>query len=270
MKKITINFLIITALFTAAFTSCKSRGSGNVKLIESMTSKTPDGVFTVKFEYDDENRIVKTLNHFDGRILYTETITYNCDGSVKIVNDNIDDEKIVETHFIKNANTITVQSSDISYGTDAITVNKDGYILKRERSYGSGEDGSWSEIINWQYQTGNFTKLTTAFHSISTSDRFPTQEFKYDNKKSPLYHCKTPKWLLAFYNIGLNNNIVERRYYDNINEDWSETYTYEYDSDGFPIRQTMKLKDGAKSEYMLLPEKITIYAYRSKTAEQTL
>ena len=39
MKRVTLNYLIIAALIcSAAFTSCKGKGSGDVKLLESMTS----------------------------------------------------------------------------------------------------------------------------------------------------------------------------------------------------------------------------------------
>jgi len=51
MKKIILNYLIIVTLVcSAAFTSCISKGSDAVKLLEIMTKESPDYVFTTMLE----------------------------------------------------------------------------------------------------------------------------------------------------------------------------------------------------------------------------
>jgi hypothetical protein len=207
------------------------------RLLESMTIEST----TYKFEYDDKDHIIK-FSYGNEKPIATSKFIYSTDGSVKITGTlyyHGEDNYSVE--FVRNGNTIAVKSMEL----DTIKVNKDGYIDKSERTRaneGEGDGDPWART--YQYLGNNLIKLTSATEII---------EFKYDNKKSPFYHGNTPKWLLQYlfmlhWEYGLNNNIVEIDYGDG----YKRTYEYEYDSEGFPTKQTMG-------------STITVFTYRSTT-----
>jgi YD repeat-containing protein len=72
-----------------------------------------------------------------------------------------------------------------------------------------------------------------------------TYTFRYDNKTSPIRHCKTAQWVLwlSSWNIlddvsvGLHNNITES------DRGTKTNYTYEYDKSGYPSESTAKTGD---------------------------
>jgi hypothetical protein len=195
--------------------------NSHAKLLEKIINENG----TIKFEYDDQIRIIKKLYYNnDGEHFNTETFTYNSDGSIKIR----------ETNYSISGNTITtdITIDDRNDRTTNITINKDGYIVKEE-SAGETEGDSWGEIKTYQYQNGNLYKYHREATFSYDVDSF-TVEYKYDNKKSPFYYCKSPKWFLQLLpegDLGFNNNIVKQ---DEI------TYAYEYDSDEFPTKVTIK------------------------------
>jgi len=240
MKKVILNYLIIAALIcSVAFTSCNSKRSGNVKLLESMTTETPEYVYTTMFEYDTENRIVKKSDYLGkGKALVGLTsVIYNSDGSVKIVNECYrDDCTNYGAHFVKNGNTITVNYSyegiDIYEVPQTITINNDGYITRRETIFNEYA----YRVQTFKYRNGN---LIAEYDEWSEGqESVDATEYKYDKKKSPFSDGKTPKWLMQILfhdGIGLNNNVIERK--NNKDNDFILTYMYEYDSDGFPTKQ---------------------------------
>ena len=252
MKKVFLNCLIIAAiaLMAVAVTSCKRKGSadvkslktsGEVKLLESIIDN--DGSAT-KFEYDAQNRIVKLLNEYNE----TYTLTYSGNDLVKIErtpNDN-DGEK----YFDIKGNTITIEGR--GWG-DTLTVNKDGYIGKW-----TGADHQDRSEIAFQYQHGNVTKRTTVNINDEHDERFElTSEYKYDDKRSPFYNNKTPKWFLQWYFIyrlefGLNNNVTERYTDSSSTNKTYASYIYEYDNDGLPTKQTTTETelDSSKTTYV--------------------
>ncbi|MDR3013479.1 MAG: hypothetical protein LBU70_09785 [Chitinispirillales bacterium] len=231
-KMCNIAALALTATIILCLTGCGGReqqaatSSGAVKLLESIIRGE---MSKVRFEYDDRNRIVK-MRYYEGVGFHTHTatITYSDDGSVKIA----DDVPFLAASFVRDGNTITVGSN--VYPHETITVNRHGYIVKSERS-GSG----WSDIRTYDYQRDNLTKLTT--NRVSDIEEFFVVEYEYDNKKSPFFHCNTPKWLLQFLfsdpsnNFGLNNNIVEAKSSNGL----LQQYVFEYDSEEFPTKRTL-------------------------------
>jgi hypothetical protein len=254
MRKVVLKYLVFAAfaLTAATFTSCKSRGSSDVTLLESITWEydwMPGSM--AKFEYDDKNRIVNIISYDDGGYYgSSQTITYSKDGSVKLA----DDVPYWEVNFVRKRNTITV-SCNINAETndvlpETLTVNKEGFIVKSERA-GSG-GGGWHEIKTWQYREDNLIKLTTATRWVSDTDTHSVIEFTYDEKKSPFLNCNTPRWLLQFlyhaHGLGMGrNNIIDG-------------YDFEYDSDGFPTRRT----DYTSDEHGVYTNIVT-FTYRGET-----
>jgi len=78
--------------------------------------------------------------------------------------------------------------------------------------------------------------------------------YTYDGMKSPLYHCKTPKWFLGllilegyFFPISLKNNPTQE-----ISVEGAVAYksdiVYKYDDDGYPITATVKTTAMGRTE----------------------
>jgi uncharacterized protein (TIGR02145 family) len=205
-----------------------------VKLLASMTIKNSSESTTYKFEYDDKDRIIKFLYGRE-KPIETSTFTYNINGSVKMEGMlYYHDETPFKREFVRSGNKIAVIDN---LELDTITVNKDGYIDKSERTRdneGEGDGDPW--VRTYKYLGNNLVKLTITGHSSETS----VVEYKYDNKKSPFYHGNTPKWVLQhlfflhWNDYGLDNNVIEIDY----SGDSKSIYEYEYDSDGFPIKRT--------------------------------
>lgn len=227
-KQTGIAIIAIIALF---FTAC-SKDSGEVKLLESIVNY--DGKETI-FAYDENNRIVKIFPHFEDSVI---TLTYsgnNIAGITRILNTNESGVDFRRMEFRITENDLFVRSNDNEYN---LIVSDDGYLI------GSTSE-EYVEDSFYQYQDGNLTGRS----SFSLTDYgFGLEEFQfgigysYDDKKSPLHYCNTPKWFLTWYlltnfSLGLVNNITSEFSMD------SNSYTYEYDSDGFPISRTMGYPD---------------------------
>jgi len=200
----------------AAEASCGKGGGGGVKLPECIITKW--GV--QKFEYDEQNRIVKIVGTYD-----TNTITY-ADNLVTV-----------------NTRKYVINGKTITEGGDALTIDKDGYIVnERERKY--------------KYKNGNLIQIEYKNNDDTLFDKFD----EYDNKKSPFSNSNTPKWLL--YRLSLpfsTNNVLKSSdpYEMMPDADRMYNYEYEYDSDGFPIKKTEQWYFEDREEIT-----ITLYTYR--------
>jgi len=230
-----LNYLFITAFaLSAVFTSCKKdddkngNGNGNgtseVQLVKTITYYG----YSIDFEYDDQNRIATSSYYMNGTLDGMATFVYNGDDLVKYVTG------ISVFDFSRNGNkityTVTVEQEVVRSAT--IELNSDGYPIIH--------DGH-----PYQYQDGN---LTTRY------DGYSNMIFEYDNKKSPFYDCKTPKWFLVCvpffegYITPIKNNMTK------ITETRGETTTeyectYEYNGAGFATKMYMDDKEHAKFTY---------------------
>ena len=253
MSKIVLNSLSIVALalIVAAFTSCtsKKKASDNVNKVKLLESIINADDKTVKLEYDAQNRISKKSGYDNGKLSFTETFAYGKNGSVKSVRTYYYDVKSrFEVEFVRNGNMITVPENEQDVAD--YHVNDDGYLMKEVREVWEG---------TYHYQGGNVTKITGFWKDwINDTTEDVVMEYKYDDKKSPFFNDKTPKWLIKFLfsDYGLTNNIIEHNHSAGL----LYTYKYEYDSDGFPTKQTAlkkyKGKDDGRSE--------TQFIYRSE------
>jgi hypothetical protein len=248
MNKTKLTLLTAICIATAfTFLACEEKGEGagsEAKLLESIIY---DDGSSHKFEYDAQNRISKIYYYNDG-MQSTETLTYSGTDLVKLERGGqIYASDAVVVNFARKGNAITFRDSDEAGSDPKIMVlDKDGYIMIIE-------SGPLKETF--QYKDGNLIKSTYSLGATTVT------EFKNDNKKSPFFHCNTPKWFLQYhfrYSFGFSNNITEKRS-DGINAE-VETRKYEYDSDGFPIKTT------TRNPHLSDKDMITYFKYRSGTS----
>jgi len=214
--------LIAVFAISAVFTSCKpdddDNGNTDVQLVKTVIS----GDYHMSFEYDDKNRIT-VVNVGDKTISRTYVqLMYSGNDLVKfILNGSYGENDEYVADFLKDGNIITLLGQD-GY-TTTFELNSDGYLV----NYGG---------TTWQYLNGNMVSVFSADWSWA---------YKYDNQKSPFYHCKTPKWFLVFFNslivdgafpffYSIKNNFTEA--YRNEYEHTREEYTYEYDNNSFATK----------------------------------
>jgi len=232
-------------------------GNGGIKLLETITWNWGDDEdsFVTKFEYDDQNRIIKISDYLED---FIKTLTYG-DDWIKVTWTWVTYDEYSEVVLTKTGNnTITLSSNDDDY-SETLTIDNDGYLSKWVSL--AFEEGSYSsQEVTFQYQNGNLIKMTNIYIWGGIKGREDVFEFKYDDKKSPFYHCKTPKWFMQFwfffddiFGIGFKNNIIEEiRFGGEIgfgNFSFSIEYIYEYDSDGFPTKQTVTHKRDGEEDY---------------------
>jgi hypothetical protein len=236
MKKVIFNYAIIAALaLSAVCTSCKKddnkngNGNGNepekvqlVKTIAWYDMDSGEPYHYHEFKYDEKNRLTTiTWYYMDETLFNTTSFTYSGDDLVKYI-DNPDGPCIMD--FSKNGNKIAVTMTESGKTRNStIELDSDGYPIVWEFE---------NETMIYQYLDGNLIHWG--------SESF----FKHDNKKSPLYHCKSPIWYRAplglttgyySYYVGFKNNIIEIN--DGTGEPNNKTvFTYEYDENGFPTK----------------------------------
>jgi hypothetical protein len=193
------------AKLKAAAPPAVASGKSGVKLLESMGG--------MKFEYDNQNRIVKIHKAAFG-CTGTETLNYSGDNLVK---STCSTAKEHNADYSRRGNVISLENSNGS--VYEFTLNKDGYITNI--SHENGND-------TYHYQNGNAVKIINHESIPDGESSEYASEYKYDNKKSPFMNCKTPKWFL------------QHRFndYANANNVTAKADKYEYDSDGFPTKRT--------------------------------
>jgi len=181
----------------------------------------------IKFEYDNQNRIAKHFVYgFTGEysVSYVEIFNYNAAGDLTEVKVEytLNPEENYNITISKTGNKI----SFINWYHQQVEfeLNEQGLPIKQTSK---GDDWIVTTIFIWQ--NGNIIKADTEEGSI----------LSYDDKKSPFYHCKTPKWALLywfeFYFCGENNVKTQTATWDN---SITTTYNYTYNADGFPATRT--------------------------------
>jgi len=242
MNKQIFIYLTVAAITVAAtFTSCNKDDYDKVKLLETVTY--PYGEY-YKYEYDSQNRITKWSRYnSSGELIQTSTLTYSGNDLVQAVyNSNV----IFE--YTKSGNKITsTYSGDDSQTWD---LNSEGQLVK----YVAKIVGN-SQVIEYLYQNGNIVKRNYVY-TYAEGGTFETiTEYKYDNKKSPMYSCTTPQWYLisSFMDMNSTNNMIEQKWTP-ASATGTDLYEYEYDSDGYPTKRTKTINNGSKE--------VTEYVYK--------
>ena len=268
MVKVRLNFRKVAAIaaylvITLLFASCKKDDNGTVFLLKEIQF-SDDRRYV--FEYDNQNRITKRTEYI-ANVRHTDNIF-----NYHVAEDLI--EMIMENHqnsqlngkitFYKNGNKITY---DVYNGHREIELNTQGLPEKLTIDYQGGAGagfGEWrtaSAIFTWQ--NGNLTKEEWEEDAREYGEEgslFSIINRTYDDKKSPFYHCKTPKWLIReviFDHYNENNIKTETvEYIPPIFAYLAPTYEYSYNDDGFPV--TNKISFG---EY---PDLIYTETYKYK------
>jgi len=217
-----------------------------VKLVATMYDSY--GMNTYLFEYDSQNRITK-ITILDSKSKYT--LTYSGENLTKVnyegvnilmridENQNIitwEEEFNDELVYVKNGNTITGPDFREN-GNAIISLNNDGLMTKfvlEEYDY----------EYTFKYQGGNVTEMT----SEGTGKDEITKITKYDNNKSPFYHCKTPKWFFwLFFRhwefLCQNNPTEANGTFTSDGYKYDYQFNYEYDSDAYVTRRYREYDD---------------------------
>jgi uncharacterized protein (TIGR02145 family) len=217
----------------------KASDGGDGKLLQCIADENGDCI--TKFEYDKQNRITIMYNGADvTRIIYTDNFI------------TAGDKK-----FALKGNTVTA-------GKDTLTIDKNGYIVRRKDGGGEGCSDSDADIrvpylAEYQYKDGNLTTISDNGGDCEILVGSRT-EYEYHNRKSPFSDCKTPKWLLQcllnpYY--ASKNNIKTIDY--GADSFMIIVHKYEYDGDGFPTKRTEECGEGSLS---CDPGSPTRYIYR--------
>ena len=238
MKRVVFNFLVIVAMsLSAVLVSCSN---GKVHLLESITYS--DGRFE-KYEYDNENRIAKITQYdMEGNLTFLKTFSYDGNELVKeVVTIGINHVFGASSEYFRNGNKIVVKTNDSAddITTTTIDLDNDGFPTKVESMRNLS-----SYLGIYEIHDGNLTK-----HSYKSTVEVAElllegiSDYKYDNKKSPLYNCKTPKWWWIYSCVSTQNNEIEVIDVSNMGEKRVEN-RYEYDKAGYPTKCTTKDSDG--------------------------
>ena len=247
MKRLILNYLILLSLIVfVVLTSCKKNDDDSkVQLLETITYSKGN---VVKYEYDHQNRISKIYTYIDENLLSTTTVVYSGKDLITLIHEeNNNPENNFTGKHIKNGNTITSYKNEELAST--MYLNNDGYPIRNEGMV--EEEGEMvSYVYAFQYQDGNMTKMNNTM-SLNGVETVSSTEYKYDNKKSPFYNCKSPKWLTgnpigSLY--GRQNNVIEQT--SSFFKVKIE-YDYKYDDAEYPTKCTMiyKIEAFESNEY---------------------
>ena len=201
-------------LFSTVFTSCKKE-SDDVLLLDRITFDTPSGIIKYKFEYDSHGRL--TLFNFQinaSQYFAMTSIGYHESGEIS----NLNGRKVERTGDV-----ITVSSGNTSAYTYSLSSDQ-----LEITTHSTGATSTFRYDGN-----GNITEI---FYSSLSYHLYCE---KYDGKKSPFYSCATPAWVFAElfpgYGFGTVNNPCSLT-----GDDTSISYTYEYNSAGYPTKRKSK------------------------------
>lgn len=227
--------LVVTTTLSVILTSCNKDEENNskekVKLLETYVF---DGAY-VKYEYDNLNRITQCLHYSkDGVHKYIERFAYEGNNIKKFEYGWPESEYYGEAYSkVGNRITITIPYYDVF---SSIDLNNDDFpVISEGYSFEGSGDYVRMYSLTFEYQNENLIKLTI-------SDEVEEYVYANDDKKSPFYCCKTPKWFMFYHftNLASKNNIVKDR---KKNHTYSE---YTYDNDGYPIKCIVTGKDENK------------------------
>jgi len=287
-----INLIIIAALVVVAAVcaSCKGKGSGDrsgsksiiTEAEESLAVETTetfndpettqkfeenDGVKLLKtikseygsltmFEYDDINRIEKMLVYENEELMGTYTISYSGNDLVSYSLSYDDDFSdywgdVPGMSVQRRGNTIHVNEGGIKH---TITVNDEEYIIEFKTEHPM----AGVLVKNYQYIDDKLIKI---------KEENMVREINYDDKKSPLYNCNTPKWFKQYllFDFAFKNNVTSWKIVEGTTDHQFEYENeYMYDSDGFPTKQTKTEKTMYDNEDGYVSVKITTFTYRGQ------
>jgi len=227
-----------------------------------------DGELWREFEYDHLNRMTKITEYAEswdeneGKTIWkkfnTKTLTYNGEGDL----DSYEQENFLSTWvgtylLTRSGNKILFnEEQNLGYGEEYVELNGElpvKYIVDFSSTELDGLRRNTRYYV-YEYQNGNLMKLTREdknyLNEIIIWEDNDIVIYTYDDKKSPFYNCKSPKWWFVWQEMGgswnmgaFQNNVLTVQY--NSTNPRTITNTYTYDNAGFP--QTMKRVNSSSS-----------------------
>ncbi len=194
------------------------------------------------FEYDDQHRLAKRYHYnSNGTLRDTMTLTYDDYGDLTSVLWVTEDGYIISSGPAKDGNKISFWGVMIS--RYEIELNAEGLpgTLEHFRRGSNSMSDVWSNT-KYTYTWVN-RNLTQADYNVTGVNYFEeeyegsgTNTYTYDDKKSPFYHCATPRWFWMWY---FNNTVTACSLNNLVSADSDdETYDYTYNEDGFLATET--------------------------------
>ena len=231
-----LNAVIIKRKENTQNISVDAKPNNDVYLV---TEISIEGRGSIKFEYDDLNRITEIQNY------RTYVLSYDSEGDLISLKTDWNDAM---STFTKNDNKIIVHNDrNHNAESEILELNAQGLINKW-----IFESDYLSSTYIYQYQDRNLINLTVDRVYAQENDweksGTATATFTYDDKKSPFYHCKTPQWFFLFYfdenQFGIQNNpkTMDSDFYGGC----SITYEYMYNENGFPHTRKVIVSEGGE------------------------
>jgi hypothetical protein len=220
LKKLALLPLFCGLLLTVACKDDNDKKNGTDDKIQLLETITFDGQLRVTYEYDEQNRLTKM---FGAGVDNPITFTYTSNGITIVQGD-----KTYE--YVISGNKITCASRG-----ETIDLDAQGLPTRFVRG---------SDTIIYEFKNGNVVKQT----NIEGTSWFGVTEYTYDDKKSPFYHCKTSFWFLMWWAsfdgipYGKNNMLTA-----SWGSGGSNTFTFTYDENGFPLSYTTNEMSAGKS-----------------------
>lgn len=240
MRKLVLNLVMATLTVLVAFTSCKKNDDDSKVQLHLLETITYSSGNSIRYTYDNQSRITKMYMYMGKDLLITITVTYSEQDVITLTyNDIANPENNFTGKHIKNGNTVTFYKNEELAHT--ISLNNEEYPIRIEGMV-EEQNGEWVPYVyTYQYQDGNMIQMNYVA-SVNDIESGNSTEYKYDNKKSPFYNCKSPAWLLGNplgSSYGRQNNVIEQiSSFFNIKTE----YDYEYNAAEYPTKCTMTSK----------------------------
>lgn len=274
------SYLVIAVMiFGAALTSCKENDDNprefNVPLLDSIFvsehNALSDNIFQIEhgYEYGCQNRITKrgTVRYgYSDYVLYYnasgDTIKYtSCYISSRCYRFTFSKSGKKVNVFIRYHPTVSLFGSingELELNAQGLPVKLTYEEVGEYSTNGSNYRNITVVTLTWQnrnlakmdWETGWETENVSLNWKTGEIDHVESEEgasagtvtYTHDDKKTPFYHCDTPKWalwLLDYFkqdvNYGYNMNNIKTVTREDGN---SITYEYTYNDDGFPVTRT--------------------------------
>ena len=178
------------------------------------------------YKYDNQNRISEIIDYCYDRFT-THLLTYNSAGDLISKGYEISPSYPSYPYydriwtFSKNETEIVVET----YKNEQIELDNQELPIRRIDNAGLG---AYRENT-YEYYDNNLSKITFDYVNIVHGRDYVTSVvFTYDDKKSPLYNCNTPKWFLMLF-FRLNEGSYNSSDIPDLmqNNRLTETLTYE-------------------------------------------
>ena len=233
-------------LVALSFASCEKNNENNggdsgQKLIKEITLFEDGYTESKTYEYDAQNRVVKVIE------------TY--------LESGYDDEKVEHTIEYDGSNTIIISSYDNSYGNmelyakEKYSLDNNGYVRKVEFTYDDQdphtcfynyENGLLKSIkVENYYSDGSLASELVYEYNWINNDIVCEDLEKYSSKTDVQYYFEVEdKMNINVLNVfSPNNSIIKFKgtYSEHLpkystDTNGSHSYSYEFDTEGYPIK----------------------------------